>query len=198
MVTRLEPLHDWTNFWDDPAGKKSWLSDYPAGDRAAFELEVEGMVGASVPDNLGSLLRSYHACTWTWTVYPPNNSPVRPRNTTADLHSALRVATYVKEDLEASDVLDQLPGQIYGITRIKNGVSIPRPEVILPFPKEHLETFIQDLKAYAALTLRQFAVEYPAFLASLPEEVSSALHEELFELAMLLLSERLQSSTARS
>jgi hypothetical protein len=195
MATRTEPVHDWCDLWDNACGKKRWASKYPKRNRSAFELEIEGTIEASIPSDLGSLLRSYHACTWNWTVVPPENPLFPAEVTEVDLHSSLEVASYMEADLEVNDVLVQLRGQVYDhFSRLENGILISPPSVDLPFPEEHLETFVQDLKAYAALTLWHHAHEYPAFLASLPKGMLVSLTAELFQLALLLLIKRLRSA----
>lgn len=90
----------------------------------------------------------------------------------------------MEENFNIREVLEQLKG----IRLISDKTPIK-----LPFPERHLVSFLQTLKYFALLTERQFLKEKAAFVHRLPLPVISALHCELFQLAIMTLLEKLRS-----
>lgn len=168
------------HFWDRVEGTDSrWTTRCPFEDRLVFELEVEAMVRSCIPKQLRDLRQAYNRCNWS----------VRPANAVCDLEDAVLTASYCEDDLEARDVL----GQMKDVDHERDGVLIPAPRVNLSFPESDLDTFLQSLKYHAILTAWRFVNQWATFIHELPLAVAAALREQLFEIAVVLLMERLKS-----
>lgn len=165
--------HDWEGtFWDRVEGTKSkWTTECPFEDREVFELEIEALIEASLPQDLDELRRAYARCNWS----------ERPMNAICDLENAILTGSYMDENLGNREILQQL-----------KGIQLVSRPVQLPFPEEYLASFLQSLKYHAFLTLWTFIKERNTLLRELPPHLVSALHCELFQLAVRALMQALR------
>lgn len=107
-----------------------------------------------------------------------------------DLEDAVLAASYCEDHLETRDIL----GQLKDVDHERDGVLVPAPQVKLSFPESDLATFLQSLKYHAVLTAWRFVNQWAIFLHELPLAVAAALREQLFEIAVVMLMEKLKSS----
>lgn len=184
VATQRASKHWWNRqFWENVEGTDSpWTTCCPTEDRLTFELKVEAMVRASIPEDLDRLRAAYQRCNWT----------DRPKHAICDVYDALVGALYCGESLEANDVLGQLHD--FGTVNSETGETFPPPPVILPFPDLHLEDFVRELKYYAFLTVWQFRFKHHHFLKALPRLVESELFLELLEIALREVLDRVRST----
>lgn len=180
-MPQLQSKYWWdVNFWERVEGTDSrWTAQCPFEDRLVFELEVEAMVRSCIPKQLHDLRQAYARCNWS----------DRPAYAICDLEDAVLAASYCEDHLETRDVL----GQLKDVDHERDGVLIPAPQVKLSFPESDLATFLQGLKYHAVLTAWRFVNQWATFLHELPLVVAASLREQLFEIAVVMLMEKLKS-----
>jgi hypothetical protein len=180
-----EKFWDYSDFLSE-ATSQQWVVEHNDEDRRVFELEVESMLRALIPDDLSRLEQSYHRIDWSF----------KPKDAPCDIHEALIVQSYLADNLDESDVLNQLRDVdwVSGSTApdsVKLAFASPTPNP--PFPQDHLALFINDLKGVVFRMIWNFTREYPNFIRILPTDASILLNEVLFEVGLAILMDKLRS-----